>query len=44
MLNAPPGRFTLLARAERLDPYTTWQYRHHTVDGIRLVPAVIGKM
>jgi hypothetical protein len=43
MLNAPPGRFLTLRRAERLDPHETWQYRHHTTDSMRRMPPAIDK-
>ncbi len=30
MLDAPPGRFLTILRAERVDPREAWQYRHHS--------------
>jgi len=44
MLNAPPGRLSVLCSAERLDPYGTWQFRHHTIEGVRRMPAAVGKI
>jgi len=44
MLNAPPDRLPVLRGAERLDPHGTWHVRHHTIEGIRRMPAAAGKI
>jgi len=44
MLNAPPGRLPVLRRAGHLDPHGTWQFRHQTIEGIRRMPADVGKV
>lgn len=38
---APPVRFPMARRSERLDPYGTLRYRYHTISGVtHMTPAV----
>jgi len=44
MLLALPGQYPAVLREERLDPYGTRKYWHHTGDGINRMPSAIDKM
>lgn len=40
----PLGRFSLVLRAERLDPYGTLRYRYHALHGVTPITLISGEM